>query len=81
MEDNYDEIFVYKEKLQYDEIPGYLPHIGEPQLTTSYRLSELRENETYCVNISSKHVLDSIWIIGSDGYIDRSFYDLGVEVR
>ena len=37
LEDNYDGIFVYKDKVYYDEIPGYLPHIGEPQLTTSYR--------------------------------------------
>ena len=83
LEDNYDGIFVYKEKSQYDEIPGYLPHIGEPQLTTSYRFSELRENETYCVNINSKHVLDSIGIIGSDGHYDtnRSVFNLGVKVQ
>ena len=83
LEDNYDGIFVYKEKTQYDEIPGYLPHIGEPQLTTSYKFSELRENAVYYVNITSKHVLDSIRIFGSDGNFDfdRSTYDLGVEVR
>lgn len=83
LEDNYDGIFVYKEKAQYDEIPGYLPHIGEPQLTTSYRFSELRENGTYCVNITSKHVLDSIGIFDSDGNydFDRSSYNLGVEVH
>lgn len=83
LEDNYDGIFVYKEKSQYDEIPGYLPHIGEPQLTTSYRFSELRENETYCVDINSKHVLDSICIIGSDGHYDtnRCVFNLGVKVR
>lgn len=83
LEDNYDGTFVYKEKAQYDEIPEYLPHTGEPQLTTSYRFSELRENGTYCVNISSKHVLDSIWIFGSDGNydFDRSSHNLGVEVR
>ncbi len=82
LEDNYDGIFVYKEKAQYDEIPGYLPHIGEPQLTTSYRFLELRENGTYCVNITSKHVLDSIGIFDSDGNydFDRSSYNLGVEV-
>lgn len=83
LEDNYDGVFVYKEKYQYDEIPGYLPHIGEPHLTTSYRFSELRENETYCVNITSQHVLDSIGIFDSDGNfdVDRSTYGLGVEVR
>lgn len=83
LEDNYDGIFVYKEKAYYDEISGYLPHIGEPQLTTSYRFSELRENGTYCVNITSKHVLDSIGIFDSDGNydFDRSSYDLGVEVH
>lgn len=82
LEDNYDGIFVYKEKAQYDEIPGYLPHIGEPQLTTSYRFSELRENGTYCVNINSKHVLDSIWIFDSDDNydFDRSSLNLGVEI-
>lgn len=82
LEDNYDGTFVYKEKAQYDEIPGYLPRIGEPQLTTSYRFSELRENGTYCVNITSKHVLDSIGIFDSDGNydFDRSSYNLGVEV-
>lgn len=83
LEDNYDGIFVYKDKVYYDEIPECLPHIGEPQLTTSYRFSELRENGTYCVNITSKHVLDSIGIFGSDGNFDfdRSTYGLGVEVR
>lgn len=83
LEDNYDGIFVYKEKAYYDEIPGYLSHIGEPQLTTSYRFSELRENGTYCVNITSKHVLDSIGIFDSDGNydFDRSSLNLEVEVR
>lgn len=83
LEDNYDGIFVYKEKSQYDEIPGYLPHIGEPQLTTTYKFSELNKNETYRVDISSKHVLKSVSIVDSDGHydIDRSSYDLGVEVR
>lgn len=83
LEDNYDGIFVYKEKVCYDEIHECLPHIGEPQLTTSYRFSELRENGTYCVNITSKHVLDSIGIFDSDGNydFDRSSYNLGVEVH
>jgi hypothetical protein len=83
LEDNYDGIFVYKDKVYYDEIPEYLPHIGEPHLTTSYRFSELRENETYCVNITSQHVLDSIGIFDSDGNydFDRSSLNLEVEVR
>lgn len=83
LEDNYDGVFVYEEKYQYDEIPGYLPHIGEPQLSTSYKFSELHENAVYYVEITSQHVLNSIRIFGSDGNFDfdRSTYDLGVEVR
>lgn len=83
LEDNYDGIFVYKEKTQYDEIPGYLPHIGEPQLATLYKFSELRENAVYAVNITSEHVLTSVRIFGSDGNfdVDRSTYGLEVEVR
>lgn len=83
LEDNYDGVFVYEEKYQYDEIPGYLPHIGEPQLSTSYKFSELHENAVYYVEITSQHVLSSIRIFGSDGNFDfdRSTYDLGVEVR
>lgn len=82
LEDNYDGIFVYKEKSQYDEIPGYLPHIGEPQLTTTYEFSELNRNETYRVAINSEHVLKSISILDSDGHYDtnRSVLNLGVKV-
>lgn len=83
LEDNYDGVFVYKEKYQYDEIPGYLPHIGEPQLTTIYEFSELNRNETYRVDIDSKHILYGVSIIGSDGNYDtnRCTYDLDVKVR
>lgn len=83
LEDNYDGIFVYKEKTQYDEIPGYLPHIGEPQLTTIYEFSELNRNETYRVDIDSKHILYGVSIIDSDGNYDtnRCTYDLDVKVR
>lgn len=82
LEDNYDGIFVYKEKSQYDEIPGYLPHIGEPQLTTTYEFSELNRNETYRVAINIKHVLKSISILDSDGHYDtnRSVFNLEVKV-
>lgn len=73
LEDNYDGI---------DEIPGYLPHIGEPQLTTTYEFSELNRNETYRVAINIKHVLKSISILDSDGHYDtnRSVFNLGVKV-
>lgn len=83
LEDNYDGVFVYKEKYQHDEIPGYLPHIGEPQLTTIYEFSELNRNETYRVNINSEHILYSVSIIDSDGHYDtnRHVYDLDVKVR
>lgn len=73
LEDNYDGI---------DEIQGYLPHIGEPQLTTTYEFSELNRNETYRVAINIKHVLKSISILASDGHYDtnRSVFNLGVKV-